>query len=180
MKKNELIKFLLTLAVAAPLLGGCASPNVNPSRARANTGYVDFHADPPGDLCWDVSRFDDRSQTFKEVFSDLTPPAGGVLRLAFAPGNYRFKVTFLNRVTKGPTEVAVEVQDGKITPVYVMLAETGTVSVQQKELNMGPSIKGNARIPVRYSSNETVMYELSSRVELPVSYLPKGQMPGAR
>ena len=89
----------LLLALSVP---GCATRSANPSQARANTGYMDFHADSPDELGWDVARFDDAAQSFKSVFSELEPPAGGVLRLAFPPGHYRVRVTFLNRVVSEP------------------------------------------------------------------------------
>jgi len=125
-KQLKIIPFLLALAALALWVPGCATQNVNPPQARANTGYVDFHADPSVGLSWEVARFDDRTQSFKNVFSELEPPPDGVLRLAFAPGHYRLRVTFLNRIISQPAEVEVEVKDGKITPVQVALIPDGT------------------------------------------------------
>src|ERR1035438_3716235 len=78
------MKRVLILAAIGLLVTGCASPNVNPPRARANTGYVDFYADSSGELSWEVARFDERKQSFQSVFSEFEPPPGRALRLAFA------------------------------------------------------------------------------------------------
>lgn len=172
------IKCLLTLAVAALMVPGCATQDVNPPQARSNTGYVDFHADPPGELCWEVSRFDDRSQTFRRVFSELKPPPGGVLRLVFAPGLHRLRITFLNRVIAAPTEIEVEVQDGKITPVRITLTEVGTASVETREINSAAKSRYGQRTKI--DSRETIMYKLASTAEPPVGYQPREQMPNAR
>jgi hypothetical protein len=89
MKPLKTTPFLLLFALLALWASGCVTQNVNPPQARANTGYVDFHADSAGELYWQVERFDDRAHSFKNVFSELEPPTGGFLRLAFAPGHYR-------------------------------------------------------------------------------------------
>src|SRR6266568_1883024 len=98
-----------TLGVAWLALG-CASPNVNPSAPRANTGYVDFYEESGNTLAWDVRRFDTAANEFKTVFSELGSTDDGMLRLAFAPGHQRFRVTFLNRVIAEPALLDVEVQ----------------------------------------------------------------------
>lgn len=157
------------------LLAGCASPNVNPPQARANTGYVDFYADSAG-LCWEVARFDDRSQSFQRVYSELKPPPREILRLAFAPGRYQLRVTILNRVTSGPVELKVEVRDGKITSVRVSLTEAGAALVE----NRGDMVKGRFGRRTTLRSNETVRYRISAAAELPVAYQVKEVMPYAR
>ena len=45
MKHLNAAGFLQAFLIFGLLWGGCASPNVNPTQAKANTGYVDFHAD---------------------------------------------------------------------------------------------------------------------------------------
>lgn len=177
MKKITTIKCLLALAVAALWVPGCATPDVNPPQARSNTGYVDFHADPPDELCWEVSRFDARSQTYRRVFSELKPPQGGVLRLAFAPGRHRLQITFLNRLIAGPADVDVEVQDGRITPVLVMLTDVASATVLRKELAWGNTAKGLYGRRTRTDGAATIMYKLSTTVEAPMAYQPKEQMP---
>lgn len=180
MKQRQTIQFLLPLALLALWASGCATQNVNPPQARANTGYVDFHADPSAELCWDVARFDDRTQSFKSVFSELEPPSDGVLRLAFAPGHYRLRVTFLNRVIAKPAEVEVEVQDGKITPVRVPLTAAGTVLVESRNVSHGGTAKGRYGRRTKYSSDESTMYGLSAVAEPPMAYQLKERMPYAR
>ncbi len=176
MKQLKTIQFLLALAALALWVPGCAAPNVNPLQARANTGYVDFHADPSGELNWEVARFDDRMQVFKKVFSELEPPTGGFLRLAFAPGHYRLRVTFLNRVITQPAEVEVEVQNGKITPVCVVLTSAGTTQVETKEVSRGGTVRGRYGQRTRLGSGEAVMYGLSAVADLPVPYQGKENM----
>jgi hypothetical protein len=179
MEKNTTVNCLLLLAAAALLVQGCASPNVNPARARANTGYVDFHADSPFELSWDVARFDDRAQTFKSLFSDLKPPPGGVLRLAFTPGGHRLRITFLNCVIMEPVEVEVEVQDGKITPVRIILTEAGTALVQSRQASRGVNYNGRYGRRLENRSIESATYSLSAEPGAPAVYQLKEQMPYA-
>jgi hypothetical protein len=173
------MKRLLMLAAVGLFVTGCASPNVNPPQARANTGYVDFHADPSAGLCWEVARFDGRSQSFNRVFSELDPPSGGVLRLAFAPGRHRLRITFLNRVIAKPAEVEVEVQDAKITPVRVTLIEAGTALVRTERENRGGTAKGRYGRRTTIRSDATAMYNLSAVADAPIPYQLKERTPYA-
>lgn len=166
----------MSLLLFALWVSGCATPNVNPPQARANTGYVDFYADSSGELSWEVARFDGRSQSFNRVFSELDPPSGGVLRLAFAPGRHRLRVTFLNRVITKPADVEVEVPDGKITPVRVTLTEAGVALVQTREENRGGTAKGRYGRRTKIGSDETAMYSLSAVADVPVAYQLKERM----
>jgi hypothetical protein len=170
------MKRLLMLVAVGLLVVGCASPNVNPPQARANTGYVDFHADSASELCWEVARFDGRSQSYQRVFSELEPPLGGVLRLAFAPGRHRLRVTILNRVITQPAEVEVELQDGKITPVRVTLTEAGVALVQTRQTSRGGTARGRYGRRTTIGSDETVMYAISAVADTPVAYQLKERM----
>src|SRR5213078_2009585 len=145
------------LLLFALWLTGCATPNVNPPQARANTGYVDFHADPPEEFWWEVARFDDRTQDFQRVFSEFSPPPGGVLRLAFAPGTHRLRVTFLNRVIVKPVEVNVELLDAKITPVQITLTEAGVTFVRTETKSVGAA-RGGVGQRTKISADESFMY----------------------
>jgi len=176
MKQLKSLQYLLTLALLAAGIPGCSTPNVNPPHARANTGYVDFYADAPEELNWDVARFDDQTQSFKSVFSELEPVPNGVLRLAFAPGHHRLRVTFLNRVIDRPAEVEVEVLDGKITPVRLTLTAGGTVNVDTKKESSGPTAKGSFGRRTKFGTDESVMYSLSATAEPPVAYQLKERM----
>jgi hypothetical protein len=123
-----------------------------------------------------VARPDDGTQSFKRVFSELEPPPGGIVRLAFAPGRHRLRVTFLNRVIAKPAEVEVAVADGKITPIRVTLSEAGVALVETKEVNRGGTAKGRYGRRTKISSDETVMYGLSAVADPPVAYQPKERM----
>jgi hypothetical protein len=179
MKQLKTIQFLPLFALLALWASGCATPNVNPPQARANTGYVDFHADPAGELYWQIERFDDGAQSFKKIISDLKPPAGGFLRLALAPGHHRLRITFMNRVIIQPAEIEIETQDGKITPVRVVLTSAGTAQVATKEVSRGGTAKGHYGRRTNYGSDETVMYGLSAVADPPVPYQIKERMPYA-
>ena len=109
----------------------------------------------------------------------MEPPTGGFLRLAFAPGHHRLRVTFLNRVITPPAEVEVEVRDGKITPFRVTLTAAGTAQVETKEVSRGGTVKGGYGRRTKLGGDETVMYGLSAAVDPPVPYKPKEQMPYA-
>jgi hypothetical protein len=170
------MKQLSMLAAVAFLVAGCASPNINPPKARANTGYVDFHAGSSADLSWDVERFDERKQAFRRVFWEFDPPPGGVLRLAFAPGRPRLRVTFLNRVTTKPAEIVAEVQDGNITPVRVTLTDVGTALVQTKDVSAGGTGHGAYGRRAKYGDDATARYAISLVADTPVPYQPKERM----
>ena len=164
------------LAALAILAAGCASPNVNPPEPRSNTGYVDFRADAPGEFYWDVSQLEEGSQNSKSIYSECNPPEGGVLRLAFRPGLHRLRITILNRVVVTPAEIAVDVQDGKITPVRITLADVGAVSIQTRGFGTGHTLKNNRR-QIEYGSSDSRQYELSAQAEPPRAYQPKEPMP---
>jgi hypothetical protein len=173
-------QFLLPFVVIGLSVQGCATGNVNPPKARANTGYVDFHADASAELCWEVSRWDDRSKDFELVFWDLDPPAGGVLRLAFAPGHHRLRVALLNQVITKPVDVEVEVQEGKILPIRVTLTEAGTTVVMTKEQERGGTAFGRYGRRTKFGSEEMVRYDISVTAAAPVAYQRREQMPYAR
>ena len=171
---------MVWLATLPLWFSACSTPNVNPPQARANTGYVDFHADSAGDLSWDVARFDDRTQTFHRIFSAVKPPPGGVLRLAFAPGRQRLQLTFLNRAIADPAVVEVQVQNGQVTPVRVSFSEAGVASVRTKEVSRGATVYGRYGRSTTIGTSETATYSLSAVVDPPVAYQPKESMSYAR
>ena len=170
---------MLMLAAAGLLVIGCASTNVNPPQARAKTGYVDLYADSSGELRWQVARFDDRAQSFKNVFSEWDLPPGRVLRLAFAPGHYRLRVMFTNRVVREPGLVEVEVKDGLITPVHVALVSEGTTQVETKQTSVGGTAYGRYGRRTTISSDEAIMHRVSAEAAPSVPYQVKEQMPYA-
>jgi hypothetical protein len=152
---------------------GCAGGNVNPSTPRANTGYVDFRAESSEPLSWQVARMDDQTNNFTVIYSELSPPPDGILRLAFTPGHYQFQITFLNRVVTGPGSVEVTVIDGKITPVQVTLVPSGTTPVQRQEHSVGRTIKGYSARKNESINDESVTYQISALASAPLPYRPR-------
>jgi hypothetical protein len=174
---NPPLPILLALLAGAGLWGfGCATRNVNPPQARANTGYVDFYSAPPDDLFWEVARFDPRTQNFKTIISEFAPPPHGVVRLALAPGPHRLRVTFLNRVIANPVEITIELQDQKIMPVCVTLTSAGTALVETKEHTRGGTARGRYGPRTKIGSDTTTRHELSAQAAPPLAYQRKEQM----
>ncbi len=167
------------LCLFLALITGCASPNVNPPRARAKTGYVDLYADSSGELSWQVARFDPRTQGFKSVFSEFEPPPGRAVRLAVPPGHYRLRVAFINCAVREPGLVEVEVKDGLITPVHVALIPDGTTQVETKETRVGGTFKGRYGRGTKFSSDASSMNRVSLEPKPAVLYQVKEQMPYA-
>src|SRR5215471_16139541 len=136
-RKNRpvIVERMIRLSVCALLmsgwlfLSGCAAPEQNPASPRANTGYVDFYTDSSLDLSWEVKRFEDQTGTARTIYSKFEPVPGTILRLASPPGKQKFQVWFINRATKGPEIVSVQVEEGKVTPVHVVLTPSGITLV---------------------------------------------------
>jgi hypothetical protein len=141
---------------------------------------VDFHADPGCVLWWEVERFNEGAQSFNSVVSEFKPPHAGVLRLAFPPGRFRLRVTFLNRVIAKPAEIEIEVQDGRIIPVRVTLTAAGVVYVRTEQESRGGTAKGRYGRRTRFGSDESVSYSVSAVAASPVTYQPKARMSYAR
>jgi hypothetical protein len=174
MKPRILTALMATLA----LLGsGCASPNVNPPKARAGTGYVDFYVDKDDGVAWDVQCFDDKAGQFKEVFSDVEVPEGGVLRLAFAPGTRRLRVSCLDNVIQTPADISVTVIDGQIVPVEVTLVPVGAVQVKSESRQVGKTYLGSHRRHTDYDYSKTQIYNVTAEPQDPLAYLPRQKMP---
>jgi hypothetical protein len=167
------------LALVVVIGFGCASPSVNPAAPKAKTGYVDLYSPTNGDLSWDVQHSKAGSKSLKKVFSDVIPVEGGVLRLAFPPGQHHFRITFLNRVITEPAEVDVEVQDAKITPILITFTEAGEISVKTKEQGGGAAGFGRYGRRTNIGSYEAFSYALSATAEKPVAYQVKERMPYA-
>lgn len=173
MKKIATMSVFLSFAFLLWCVAGCAGGNVNPSTARANTGYVDFHAESSQPLSWQVARLDDQTKNFKVIYSELSPPPDGILRLAFSPGQYHFQITFLNRVVTGQGLVEVTVVDGRITPVQVRLIPSGTTPVQRQQERVGRTIKGYAARKNESINDESVTYQISALATTPLPYQPR-------
>ena len=127
-----------------------------------------------------MSRFDDRAQSFKNVFSEWDLPPGRVLRLAFRPGHYRLRVTFTNRAVQEPGLIEVEVQDSLITPVHVQLTEAGVATVETKQTSVGGTVYGRYGRRTKFGSSESALYRVSATADEPAPYQLQQQMPYAR
>jgi len=164
------------LAVAGCLaLVSCGTSSPNPRSPKANTGYVDFYTDSSLDLTWQVKRVDDRSGELRTVYSDYEPVQGTILRLAAPPGAQQFQVWIVNRITTGPQELSVPVENGQVTPVRVTLTPMGTNFVQNKVYGFRPSYKGYGR-GTKITREEEQVYQTAVAAEKPQPYRVKEQM----
>jgi len=174
--KTKFMKQLLILIAGAYLLTGCASHNVNPPVARADTGYVDFYTGVEDGLNWEVARFDERARKYVVVFSSFSSLPDGVLRRAFPPGKHQLRVTFLNCVVREPSVLEVDVVAGMVTPVHVVLTDDGVTHVQGQGQNASRSVKDSEQ-QVSSTADESVMHRISTVVNAPMPYRVKAQMP---
>jgi len=157
----------------AVLIAGCASPDVNPPAAQSHVGYVDFYAANADSLSWQVT---DTAQN-KILFSEIDSLADGILRLALPPGHYQLRVTFLNHVVVQPAVVAVDVSDGKITPVSITLVENGQAQVRERNVRAGGTYYGRYGRGTRITDTSTLMFVLEAEAQPAVAYQTKEQMP---
>lgn len=165
--------FLITLVCL--MAAGCASPNVDPPTPRAHTGYVDFFADDEN-LYWQVDQVEADGKT-KQIFSLFEPLNDHILRLAFAPGHYRFRVTFMNHAIQKPGTVEVAVQDEMIIPVQVTLVDVGEALVQSKSVQGGATYFGHYGRNTRITDNPNIMYQVNLVAGPFSTYKPKAAMP---
>lgn len=163
------------IGLAGLIAAGCASPNVNPPTPRAHTGYVDFFADDEN-LYWQVDQIEANGKT-KQAFALFDPLHEHILRLAFPPGHYQFRVTFLNHAIRTPGVVEVEVQDERITPVQVTLVDVGEALVQSKQVQGGATYFGHYGRNTRITDNPNVMYQVDLAAGPVLEYKPKAAMP---
>jgi hypothetical protein len=173
-KQNFIFLFV---AAGSIIAYGCADPNVDPPQPRPNTGYIDLYSPTDAELCWNVSERHGAGTHFRTVFSDVKPIEGDVLRLAFAPGQHRFRITFLNRVIKQPVDVSCDVRRGEVTPVGISLIAAGQTTVLSKRTTFGGTPAGLGGRRTKINSDETVIYEISAVVGATVPYQPKSRMP---
>jgi hypothetical protein len=160
------------------MVAGCASPNVNPPSPRAHTGYVDFFADDDG-LYWQVDQIEPDGKA-KQVFYQFAPLNEHILRLAVAPGHYRFRVSFMNHAIRTPGDVEVEVQDEMITPVQLTLVDVGEALVQSKQVQGGATYFGHYGRNTKITDNPNIMYQVNLAAGPLSAYKPKADMPYAK
>jgi hypothetical protein len=167
---------LMTVAILA---GGCASPDVNPPAAKRGRGYVDFYADDTSGLCWQIQRLERDGAKGRTSFEEFKPRTNDVVRLAFAPGEYLFGITFLNRAITETGVAHVVVEDGKITPVRVTLVETGKTMLERTESRVGGTFYGRSGRSTKIRASEGATFRVEAEAEEPTTYRPKDKMPFA-
>jgi hypothetical protein len=158
------------------IVTGCAVHDVNPPAPKASTGYVDFFSEDDGGLSWQIQRFG--KEGGKILFEEFKPRTNGVVRLAFAPGEYRLGITFLNRAIPEPGIASVVVEDGKITPVRVTLVEAGTTILESKEVRVGGTFYGRLGRSTRIRAGESTTFHVEAETQKPISYRPKERITG--
>jgi len=154
----------------------CTSPNVNPRAPRPNTGYVDFYSNSDTELYWAVERLDTRENAYKEIFSKMNSLKGGFLRLAFPPGHYQFRISFLNVPAVELAMVTVEVKAGSVTPVLVELSQAGESTVISKQTSIGASVSRRGR-RTKITDFQAVTYRASASPQPEQPYRLKERMP---
>jgi hypothetical protein len=163
----------LLIAGMMLMVGGCASPNVNPPSARHGLGYVDFYADDADNLYWDVTDL----KTNKKVYYEFDPLKEPILRLALKPGQYELQVTFLNHIIEAPGTAEVDVQEGMITPIEVTLLPAGTELFKIKTTGWGSTYFGVYGRRTMISDHPSPSYEVALEPRPSLPYQPKAQMP---
>lgn len=160
----------LLLGVLSGLLGfaaGCASTDLNPQTARPGRGYVDFYTQPRTESWWKVDVFQAATQTYQPFAAEFNAPAGGIYRVEAPPGRYKIRVGFVNRFVESPAGQEVEVQDGKITPVEVTLAQGGTAQRRVAEDRAGGSLRN------KVTDQPDTVWKVSASARPAVAYTPK-------
>jgi len=164
---------LCLLAVGLALVaGGCASPNVNPPKAKAGMGYVDFYCADADGLYWDITD----TNTQKKVFYDFNPFNEQILRVALKPGHYELSINIMNHAITTMGTVDVDVTDGMITPVTVTLVPAGTETVQTTSTFVGGTYYGRYGRSTRIVTTATTSYDILAESRPEVTYAPKAEM----
>jgi hypothetical protein len=169
--------FVYGAAALVVLLVGCASPNVNPKSAAPRTGYVDFYAVPDEPLCWQIIRMDDPSGQPVKLYEEFEPLEERILRLAFPPGEYYVRISFLNHVVTDPARVVVRVKEGQITPVRVTFTEIGTTQVEDRTVRVGGTYYGRFGRGTKLRLRAYGALRVNATPLATASYQPKAKMP---
>jgi hypothetical protein len=167
------------LLMTVAILAGCASPDVNPPAAKRGTGYVDFYADDTSGLCWQIQRLEKDAAKGRTSFEEFRPRTNDVVRLAFAPGEYLFGITFLNRAITETGVAHVVVEDGKITPVRVTLVETGKTMLERTESRVGGTFYGRSGRSTKIRASAGATFRVETETQGTTAYRPKDKMPFA-
>jgi len=177
--KNYCIKWLrnpgtcLIIAALCWSVAGCATKKASTASSHSGNGYVDFFTDE-ADLEWKVVKLENggKAKTVAEAHAQVDPRG---VRLEFAPGHYRFQVTFLNRVIAKPAEVDVEVLEGRVTPVHVKFGKAVTSAVIATP-SLNTTMVDPAGRRINLDENETITYEIHASAASPVIFQPMDRM----
>src|ERR1019366_2787151 len=112
MKRVAVARWLPTLLLG--LACGCATPDVDPTAARAGRGCVDLYIVPKTEAWWKVDVFDPKRQGYKEFTAQFKAPGEDILRVEARPGSHKARISFVNQAIEAPAEVEVEVREGMI------------------------------------------------------------------
>jgi len=138
---------------------------------------VDLYPDSDRELYWEVRQLDPSSNNYKEAFSEMNPAKDGFLRLAFQPGRYQLRITFLNLAVVEPALVEVDVEAGRITPVLVELVQVGVSTVRTKQTSMGGTMRGGYGRRTRLIDSQTGIYRVTATPQPQQAYRVKQEMP---
>jgi hypothetical protein len=167
MKRVAIARWLPALLLG--FASGCATPDVDPTAARAGRGYVDLYTVPKTEAWWKVDVFDPRRQGYKEFTAQFKAPGEGILRVEARPGSHKARISFVNQAIEAPAEVEVEVRAGMITPVKVTL-ETGDSTYVRVVDDRARDVHRN-----KVTDYQQQRWKISAAAQSPVPYTPKGQ-----
>jgi hypothetical protein len=168
-----MIRQLFSFGAILLLASACASRNVNPPTPKAHTGYVDIYSQPGMGISWDILYAKPGSDHFKRAYSDVKPVEGGVLRIALPPGRHLLRINVLNHVITDPTDVELEVADGKVTPVRVNFDKGKSLSMPFTDPSSGGSIYRRQGRGSKISLYEASEYAISATAGTLEPYKPK-------
>jgi hypothetical protein len=161
---------LAALILVSTICLGCASSNVNPPMARANTGYVDIFDPEGGSWSWSIE--DPRGGP---SFYTEYKPQTGIVRLALSPGSYEFGIAILNTAISKPPAIKVQVVNGQLAPVRVLLSEEGATAVERKHTQ----VPGRYLRRTKITGDKTQIHRLDAEVLPSIPYRCKEQVPYA-
>jgi hypothetical protein len=163
-------------AISVLIFSGCTTlVNPHPPSPLANTGFVDLYCESMTNLSWDVFRLDQKSRKMKPAYSKYAPLPGNVLRVRSPAGSQLFRVNIFNKANRGPAEIIVAVEDGKVTPVKLTLEHIERTAVDQKEYAFRGSAKGYLR-GTKIVTVQNDIVRILANAEAPQPYRPKAQM----
>jgi len=168
MKRVAVARWLPTVLLG--LACGCATPDVDPTAARAGRGYVDLYTVPKTAAWWKVDVFDPKRQGYKEFTAQFKAPGEDILRVEARPGSHKARISFVNEAIEAPAEVEVEVREGMITPVKVTI-ETGDSTYVRVVDDRAKDIHRN-----KVTDYQQQRWKISAAALPPVPYTPKSQM----